>query len=434
MKNPPNIVLLSVDALRADHLSWYGYHRTTSPFLDSLAESEVVFTHAYSPSTHTREAVPALLTGHRPPAHAASGYRLTGTSIAERLADAGYATGGFHSNPYASKAYGFDDGFHEFNDDLLLGGNRLTALAQRALEKFIFKRGEYYARADEINRRGLAWLDDQREPFFLWMHYMDVHGPYVPPAEARKFSDPIDSSEAESLYQRCVKNPEAITEEEHQQLIDTYDDEIRYCDAQIEQLFAELDDRGLREDTIVVITADHGDAFAEHGYYGHPRQVHDELLSVPLIIVHPEATDDRIEQPVSLLDLVPSIAASADVQDVDIPGSPLFDADGVAVQRTGPVLSSVAGQDEEAGHRRFAAYTEEWTATVHRDADGSLIDISLADISGGTYEPADAPEEGRQLVALLRDHVRLTDEERAPVEEDEQSAEVKRRLEALGYK
>src|SRR6056297_1726457 len=153
---PDNVILLSGDALRADHLSCYGYHRETSPVLDELAEESISFTNAYSASSHTREAIPALLTGEYPDVAIGPDYRLATDTVASTLSEEGFATGGFHSNPFVSRAYGFDRGFDEFDDDLHLGQHKLIALAQRALDKF---RNRHYARAEEINARSLEWID-----------------------------------------------------------------------------------------------------------------------------------------------------------------------------------------------------------------------------------------------------------------------------------
>ncbi|ELY63486.1 sulfatase [Natrinema versiforme JCM 10478] len=112
---PDNVILLSADALRADHLSCYGYHRDTSPVLDELANESIRFTQAYSASSHTREAVPALLTGEYPDVAIDSNYRLATDTIASQLSEEGFATSSFHSNPFVSRVYGFDSGF---DDDL----------------------------------------------------------------------------------------------------------------------------------------------------------------------------------------------------------------------------------------------------------------------------------------------------------------------------
>jgi len=153
-------------------------------------------------------------------------------TVGNILSEEGFSTAAFHSNPYASRAFGMDRGFDRFDDDLHLGNHKLIALIQRALDKL---RNRHYARANEINDRSLAWIDERESPFFLWNHYMDTHGPYEPPGEFRtKYAKrEISDRDAQSLYRRAIKDPESITDDEQQLLIDLYDGEIRYNDEQI---------------------------------------------------------------------------------------------------------------------------------------------------------------------------------------------------------
>jgi arylsulfatase len=221
MTDKPNVFLLTVDALRADHLGYHGYERDTSPFLDSLADRAVYFTTAISASSHTREAIPALLTGRYPDLFAANGYRCVTDTVADHLQTAGYDTAGFHSNPYVSRAYRFDSGFDTFDDDLRLGQHRVVALIQRALEKFLLNKGEYHARAETINDRSLDWLatvDDG--PIFLWNHYMDPHGPYNPPNGYSYVDEAISNSEAHDLYQTVINHPNAVSVDQKELLLD----------------------------------------------------------------------------------------------------------------------------------------------------------------------------------------------------------------------
>ena len=305
---PQRVILLSADALRADHLSSYGYHRNTSPVLDELAAESIQFLNAYSGSSHTREAVPALLTGKYPDVAIGSDYRLATETIASVLSKEGFATGGFHSNPFVSRAYGFDRDFDIFDDDLHLGQHKFIALAQRALDKL---RNRHYARANEINQRSLSWIDslDADEPFFLWNHYMDTHGPYEPPGDYATLyrNDTISKRSAQSLYQRAIKQPESITDDERELLIDLYDGEIRYNDTHVGEFLNGLRERGLLNESLLIFTADHGDAFGEHGYYEHPRYLHDEITHVPLLIRPPGGKDEIIETPVSTLDIMSTI-------------------------------------------------------------------------------------------------------------------------------
>lgn len=440
MTVPPDIVLLTVDALRADHLSCHGYDRDT-PTLDTLAEEWVHVPTAISVSSHTREAMPPLLSGYYPERFAANGFTQVEESetLAGRLRAAGYQTGGFHSNPYLSRAYGFDAGFDAFDDDLMLGQNKLFALAQQALDKFVLNRGEYYARAPTINRRSLNWLDDTEGPAFLWNHYMDVHGPYHAPE--RRYAERAQSAiDAESLYRRSWKHPENITDKERRLLIDSYDDEIRYLDDHLGQFLDALRDRDRFEDALVVVTADHGDAFGEHGYFSHPRHLHKGLLRVPLFISLPEGMETTIEAPVSTLDVVPTLSEHARVAHDDLPGTPLVTADGEIPSHGGVVFASAAGENEFDGVRRFAARNERRKVLLEREVDGGAVlnrrafDLNTNDDKRISISP-DVDDEAHALVKRLEQYSQQRLEGASGEQQTvETTAEIDDRLEALGYK
>jgi arylsulfatase len=415
---PVNVVVLTVDALRADHCSGYGYDRATTPRLDGFAAENTRFERAYSPSSHTREAVPSLLTGRYPDEAIGADYRLAAETLAERLQTAGYRTGAFHSNPYCSRAYGFDAGFDTFDDDLRLGRHRLLVLAQRLLDKV---RDRHYARAETINERALSWLDAVgSEPLFCWVHYMDVHGPYEPPAAERTFTDDGRTDrQAQRLYKRAVDDA-AITDDERRDLLDRYDDEIRAVDAGIGALLDALAERGLRSETLVVVTADHGDAFGEHGYYGHPRSLHDELVHVPLVVAGPDGTATSVDAPVSTLDVAPTILDAAGLSHEDLPGQPLETAADCADR---PVFSMARGEGQAASQRRFSARSADGTAFLTRDVEtGEVVDRETGEASDTLVEA---------LESFSADHVGRTG--RADAVDDETAGVVQDRLDALGY-
>lgn len=437
MNASPNVILLTVDALRADHCSGLGYHRKTTPGIDEFAEESVEFRECVSVSSHTREAMPPLLSGYRPARFAATGFKATdGPLLAERLRDAGYATGGFHSNPYLSRAYGFDRGFDEFYDDLLLGRNRFLALAQRALEKFVFKRGEYYARADEINRRSLEWLDtvSDDEPVFLWNHYMDAHGPYHSP-EHHWAEKSLSASEAESLYRRSWTDPEGITEGEQRLLRDSYDDEIRWLDDQIQAFLDELRNRNLLEESLVIITADHGDAFGEHGYYTHPRYLHDSLLRVPLVVSPPSSLTATVDNQVSTLDVVPTITSFAGV-DADLPGTELVDRYGNVTTGHETVFASATGENEDEGVRRFAGRRTSEKVVIEVDGnDGTTVSSRAYDFTADANEiDAVSSDDYPNLLADTETYADGRLEVREESDSEAAEGDIEERLEALGYK
>jgi len=417
-----NVILLSADALRADHLSCYGYHRETSPVLDELAEESVRFTNAYSASSHTREAVPALLTGKYPDVAIDSKYHLATDTIASTLSEEGFATAGFHSNPFVSRAYGFDRGFDVFDDDLHLGQNKLVALAQRAFDKL---RNRHYARAEEINERSMDWIDslDGEEPFFLWNHYMDTHGPYEPPGKyATLYADQeMSGREAQKLYQRAISDPESISEDERKLLIDLYDGEIRYNDAQIGEFLDALRERGLLNESLVIVTADHGDAFGEHGYYEHPRYLHDEITHVPLFVRPPGRREAVVETPASTLDVVVTIEQIVGVGE-SAEGMSLLES----IEEGRRVFSQAHGEDEDDHLRRYAVRSVSDRAFCERDTDTGVIEFT--EVTDEVLRFA--------LETHVDARVRVENGEAEHGEsggDEEVDEEIERRLEALGY-
>ena len=417
--SPRNIILLSADALRADHLSSYGYHRETSPVLDDLAEESIRFENAYSASSHTREAVPALLTGEYPDVAVDDAYQLATESVASTLSAEGFATAGFHSNPFVSRAYGFDEGFDHFDDDLHLGQHKLVALAQRAFDKL---RNRHYARAAEINERSLSWVESLAadEPFFLWNHYMDTHGPYDPPAQyATRYTDTtVSGREAQSLYQRAIDDPDSITASERQLLIDLYDGEIRYNDAQIGAFLDALRERELLEASLVIVTADHGDAFGEHGYYEHPRYLHDEITRVPLFVRPPGGRQEAVAAPASTLDVVATIERIVSGESSGVGTSLLGERD---ANRT--VFLQARGEDEHSHVRRYASRTAAGACFCERDRESGTIEFG--ECAGSLLR--------EELEAHVEERVRVENGE--SVEDDgEVDEEIERRLDALGYK
>jgi arylsulfatase len=412
-----NVILLSADALRADHLSCYGYYRETSPVLDELAEESIRFTNAYSASSHTREAVPALLTGKYPDVAIDSKYHLNTDTIASTLSEEGFTTAGFHSNPFVSRAYGFDQGFDVFDDDLHLGQHKLIALAQRALDKF---RNRHYARAEEINERSLTWIDslDDGESFFLWNHYMDTHGPYEPPGEyATLYSNQaLSGRDAQSLYQRAIDDPASITDDERQLLIDLYDAEIRYNDEYIGKFLDELRNRGILEKSLLIVTADHGDAFGEHGYYEHPRYLHEGITHVPLFVRTPGGDSESVESPVSTLDVVATIEEATGRGNSD--GTSLFNA-----SDDRRVFSQARGENEHSHLRRYAVRTRDGICFCERDRESG--EIAFGDDSDRSLRS--------ELEAHIEQRVRVENGDEVGKDEDVDE-EIERRLSALGYR
>ena len=312
-----NVLLVVVDALRADRLGCYGADRPTSPFLDQLAERSVLFESATSTSSQTVPATLSLLTASYPHRHGNQFYPKTQSfrsprrrvrpevpgdleTLAERLAADGFRTGAVVANPWLDPRYGFDRGFERYA--------HLPADPGR--------KGE--ARAPVLNqaaREILASFGDER--FFLYVHYMDVHSPYEPPEPHRAAFVPAEGR----LIYRNGAHPEmtAVNLAKSRAL---YDAEVRSLDDGIRELFEILRVLGLEASTLVVFTADHGDEFAEHGGLGHGVTLYEEVLQVPLFFFHPalQGRAGRIQTPVSGVDVFPTL-----LELVGLPPSPGLD-------------------------------------------------------------------------------------------------------------
>lgn len=342
MSSNRHVILITIDSLRADHLCSLGYVKKLTPSLDKIAEKGVLFTQAISYGSTTFASIPPMLTSSPiiPYYHEFLGtkkgimnldeglrsYKELVTrlfelkvTIAAALMGHGYETAAFHSNPYLSRYYGYgkdfsylDDSFgaHDFRKKIgekvkiALMSRRIDNLAKR-LYFLIFPNKIPYERAEQINKKAISWLRVKKpEKFFLWLHYMDTHIPYKPP----KYFRPKMSGSKMSYLNRKILNEEDISEGELSQIIELYDGSIKYVDYSIKCLLNELNDMKILEDTIVVITSDHGEEFKDHGDFLHiETKLYDELIHVPLIIYNAEYTNITIDEPVSHLDIAPTI-------------------------------------------------------------------------------------------------------------------------------
>jgi arylsulfatase A-like enzyme len=318
-----NVVLISIDTLRADHLDCYGYGRPTSPQLDRLCEQAVVFENAFAQAPSTLPSHASMFTSLLPSHHGASWRTRTPlsdefTTLAEILRARGYQAAGFHGGGQVSGELGLGQGF----DPYLKTGGRFRKAVQAAVE----------------------WLEQRSpRPFFLFVHTYEVHHPYSPrPRVLRLFEDgyagPLpDEIDIASLRRinGDEEPPLEIAEADLAHIVATYDAEIRSMDKALGGFVAALDAAGLLEDALVIFTSDHGEEFNEHGYVGwHSHTLYDELLRVPLVIKLPrgEHAGERVRALVRSIDLAPTVL---DVLAVASPSSfegmsvlPLLESDG----------------------------------------------------------------------------------------------------------
>jgi arylsulfatase A-like enzyme len=316
----PNVLLVMVDALRADHLSCYGYWRQTSPTIDRLARQGVLFETAIAPSAWTPPATASILTGTYPHSHGVEHgvdeLPARFPTLAEQFRKNGYETAAFSADSFGfAPRTGMDRGFAVFDDYFL---NLSTILGQESLLRTLNNRlvalglvknlwGQ--PRAEDINRAVWEWLDrvPSSRPVFLTVKYFDVHDPYQPPQPWRhRFSTKPDPGQwlRSGTYYSHRPFPR-LSAEQLQDVIAAYDGAIAYVDAALGDLLDGLKRRGLLENTLVVITADHGEMLGEHGLYFHGAALWLPVIRVPLIFWWPARlpAGRRISVPVSTRDL-----------------------------------------------------------------------------------------------------------------------------------
>lgn len=286
----PNVLVIVVDTLRADHVSLYGYPRPTTPNLDRIASQGVVFENAIATAPWTLPSHASMVTGRYPHEHGARGERGLDAylpTVAEAFRDHGFRTGAFSGNSlYFCRRAGFVRGFLHFEDYFYsLGDILYRTIWGRVVNHFIppgvvaLEDIPERQRAEQINQRALRWIDRDREhPFFLFLNYFDVHEPYVPKQPYRsKFS------KAPNPGGLIDDNHPTLSSDELQSEVDAYDGALSYVDEQIGRIFAELRERGLDRSTVVVITSDHGEDFGEHNLLGHRNSLYLATIHVPLI-------------------------------------------------------------------------------------------------------------------------------------------------------
>ncbi len=293
----PNILIWLVDTLRADHLSTYGYERETSPNLDAFARDAVVFENAYAPAPWTKPSTASLLTGLYPKRHRAIGYygRLSGRRLlGEYLQDRGYTTCAISANPWVDPEWGFGPGFDRFART---------------------KDGLSSARAAKMAGTLLAYLGNEpAEPFFAYVHTIDPHEIYRPPAPYNTKWGPALSPRAPRPMQTFDPPRQLV-----RGFVDAYDGEISYNDAHFGRLMDELKQSGLYDDMLIIYVADHGEAFYEHGMGSHGRSLYEHQVHVPLVIKFPGNAQGgrRVSERASLNDVVPTLLAYLEIEPAD---------------------------------------------------------------------------------------------------------------------
>jgi arylsulfatase A-like enzyme len=419
----PNIVIVTLDTVRAANLSLYGYTRRTTPHLERLGARGLVFDRAFSTAPWTLPSHGSMFTGRWPHELSATyTTALDGTypTLAEYLAAHGYRTAGFAANlGYCSHETGLGRGFHHYEDygrsagQIAASSTLVKTIADNFRLRRLIQNDEHLNRITgaQLNQRALSWLSARdHSPFFLFLNYFDAHEPYLPPPPYDRQFGPGRAHGRHSplnhwLWNRAVRHGN-MGEAERREEIDAYDGALAYVDRQIGELLDAFERRDLLNNTVVIITSDHGEEFGEHGIYEHGYSLYRAGLHVPFLIVAPGRVPvgQRLTTPVSLRDLAATVADLAGLKaGSPFPGTSLAGlwAPG-AVLRTpddfpSPVLSEVSASPGQP----------EWFPSSKGPMSSLVVDglryIRNGDGRAELYDLDRDPEE-RQDLAGLAEH------------------------------
>lgn len=472
-----NVVLITVDSLRADAIEPYsGEHRT--PALRRLAEDGTVFEHAFATGNWTPFSFPGLLASR--PVFADSGTIgvTESETLADALSDAGVTTGGFNAaNGFLTSHWGYDSGFDEFESFVADAGSfygrylaahptveawlQLASSPARRLASRL--RGEDddrpfmdASRMLDVERRAKGFIeasDPGGEPFFLWVHYMDAHTPYAPaPRHFRQVSSSTLGTPQMILAHARAGLGRNVSERTLADLRMLYQATVRQVDASIDRLLGTLSSNGLREETCVVVAGDHGEEFQEHGHLAHYPKLYDELLHVPLIVDAPGEPSRRIERAVGLDSVPPTVCellgvspprawSGASLAGSVVTGESPDDDPVISVTVRGdPITRQPIPRDLDDGDLLVSARTSEWTyienaangdaELYHRPSDPTQQRDRSVDPS------PDAAAAIERLRPPVREHARAIEASDGSESSRTASADeaVETRLEALGYR
>lgn len=448
-----NVLYITVDALREDHVN-----PDVMPFVSRFFDESVDYTRCYANGPGTPWSFPTLL-GSR---YAAStdGFGIPNKddprpTLAEVLRDNGYATAGFTDNRFASSDYNYDRGMDSMWDAgatssekrlkqaVRTGLDQDGALYQALLRGYhliddllltVQDRDTRFARAETVINQFLEWREQQRDDWFAWIHPMDTHAPYEAPTDYQQMylDEAASRRTSQKLATKATHHPEEMGADDWELHKKLYKAECRYLNDQLKRLFESLPE-SVKENTVIVLTADHGEMHGEHGLGGHPQQFWEEVIHVPCAISVPGAEPTQINDQIGLVDLPPTIldAVEIDAPDTWDGRSILPFSDGTITERELVFVDVGAELDHDhVGVRR----ADHWKLMRQNDEE-LLINLNTnpSEAIEHTISRKDA-EEYRELTEALGDHLAEMERRRSgninAVEDDEV---IEDHLRELGY-
>ena len=465
-RGAPRIILISIDSLRRDRLGCYGAHDTRTPTLDRLAREGTWLTACASTSSWTLPSHMSMLTGLLPEKHGVSVDRKAldprRTLLQEMLSEAGFATAGFVSSPFLDARYGFARGFDTYRnfwggEEAILDSLELKAGGRSDVDFETIRREALRSAHDErtgpaVIDASIRWLrQNQSKPFFLFVHLWEPHYDYLPPPPYERLFVPRGYQPRISMrkYFYNADIHAGMPREDLRYVWSQYDGEVAYADHLIGELVTALEDLKIDRETLIIVTADHGEEFFEHGQKGHRATLYDESILVPFIVRGPEVTSrpNGIDNAVSLTDIAPtvlgmlSMARHHEMRGFDL--GPLLEDDGRAGSAShatrAVAVSQLLHAKPPSGRLcdQFSTRTLHWKAIRNCSDSLEIFDLWLDPREASSRSADRLPESnavGRACdslrAALVAEAALLPNEGTSEVEID---AALRERLDALGY-
>jgi len=316
-QSPKYVILVTVDTLRADSLSCYGSKEVSTPNIDAFARDGVLFGHAVSPAPWTIPAMGSIMTGMSPLVHGATeaGQKLSDSfqTLAEYLQPHGYHTWSVSSNINLARQFGFSQGFDEYDWFSLVNPmiTPLNRIGKNLLGLNI--EVEHEGTPTFLTRRAVRKANHaKKNPFFLWLHYLDPHTPYEPPE--KNLPTGFDGATVFRNPGNVWRGKVGTEQKERTQIQNLYEAEVSYVDSELGVFFQSLKDMGIYDDALIVFTSDHGEEFWEHGGFDHGHALYRELIRVPFIIKPPRsAGPGTVSRAVSTESVTPTILDACEI-------------------------------------------------------------------------------------------------------------------------